>query len=776
MSIPVWSTPTGSLGTVEENTHIVYFLSYVMTPNGNLSFLSGELPNGLTLDTFYGTISGKPSNINTTKDFNFTLRLSNEDGISDRNFSIKITSSYPYWISNSIILENIPPLEVYREERFFETFFEINDPGATSITYDLISGQIPNRLTLEPTGRLSGFITKEAGTYDFRLRATGSVVIEKDFQLVILDGSDNRPPFWSSLPGWIGNLEGNVPFSFDLSGGDSDADSLTFTLHPDDTLPNGLTLNSDGLISGTYVSDAVANFLFRVIISDTHREVIRRFLIRANFTLLDQDIYIIQPPNTTLPANLGTLEIDEDSYFNIQAVSSTAKWIRFELSSGSMPQGLSINLVNGNIEGTVASNCPAGVYVFTIRAYNNFLLEDTMDFSITISPRPIFRKDRVSTIVTGHDRVKFNEFFYNYNIIYNKIFRPDDKNFGITLTNELIIKKYANVEPNNLYNSLEKRIRSVLTPTRFITTPVVNSRMGVICDAVVCLFSDSKQESLSTFVQPQTGLTVKNASVQTIRGILETEFSSPANAFEKWDSNYYETNLNKDSFTVKDHDLYLGKEVMFKNQDIPSPFLNDVIYYAIPLNKNEFRLANTLAGAANNSYVRFNINDIDRPGLLYTYHLAIPIVYAKKGEGQAIVEKLNKEFSTRFYKLDSIELVNAGVLNEEDGEFIVPIIANVNTIEDATIKIKVVDQVITKVDIVNPGKYTSEPTNPIGLNNISIDTEFPQLNATWVKNPVIFDDINVYLRYLVYGDTQTTQQENLVMLWFDPVFTYPNGA
>ena len=156
---------------------------------------------------------------------------------------------------------------------------------------------------------------------------------------------------------------------------------------------------------------------------------------------------------------------------------------------------------------------------------------------------------------------------------------------------------------------------------------------------------------MPSFTVPQG--TFKLASIDIVRDEIQNNLEAPKESFAKWQTDYYNTDIETSTFVSENHDLYTGKSVYFVNQNIPSPFLNDTLYYSIVLSDNTFRLANSLQEALAGQYVRFNVNDSDRPGVYNTAHNAIPICYVTRGEGFGIAQRLANKYNSTF---DSVNL------------------------------------------------------------------------------------------------------------------------
>jgi len=92
---PLWITPAGSLGTINENQPITFILNAIdpdvgPNPTLNFSLTSGSLPPGLSLDSSTGIISGTPDPVLSDTTFNFEITV--DDGLAfiPQLFSITI--------------------------------------------------------------------------------------------------------------------------------------------------------------------------------------------------------------------------------------------------------------------------------------------------------------------------------------------------------------------------------------------------------------------------------------------------------------------------------------------------------------------------------------------------------------------------------------------------------------------------------------------------------------------------------------------------------------
>ncbi len=133
--------------------------------------------------------------------------------------------------------------------------------GCPPYTYAVVGGEFPPGLTLSSNGYITGTPTK-AGTYSFYIRQTDQCGPQGEgnapFVITIQPGAPPVPPLVvtsSALP----TGEVTLPYSATLtaSGGGSASPSWSLT---GGQLPPGLTLSSNGLISGTPSAEGTYTF------------------------------------------------------------------------------------------------------------------------------------------------------------------------------------------------------------------------------------------------------------------------------------------------------------------------------------------------------------------------------------------------------------------------------------------------------------------------------------------------------------------------------------
>ena len=156
MTQPVWITPVGSLGTIQES--IVYRNAVVATDSDPITYriIAGTLPTGIQFLS-NGSLTGIPSPVGRDVISRFTVRATTTSipaRIADRTFSITVTgSNTPAWTtpSGSVV-------SFYTAEQVnFQFEWSDNDPDDV-VAVALVYGQLPGGLTLSSTGLLTGYV------------------------------------------------------------------------------------------------------------------------------------------------------------------------------------------------------------------------------------------------------------------------------------------------------------------------------------------------------------------------------------------------------------------------------------------------------------------------------------------------------------------------------------------------------------------------------------------------------------------------------------------
>jgi Leucine-rich repeat (LRR) protein/fibronectin type 3 domain-containing protein len=308
------------------------------------TIVAGSLPAGLSLNVAAGVISGTPS---VTGTFAFTVQATNSAGYAFRALNITISAS------PSITTSSLPDGGV--GVPYSQT---LASDGTAPITWTVIAGALPVGLSLNTNGVISG-TPSVTGTFAFTVQAHNTV--GDDSQALSINVYAPPSITTLSLPdGAVG-----APYSQTLAA-DGTA-PITWTVIAG-VLPDGLSLDMNGVISGTPVQTGTLSFS-----------------VQAHNTLGD-DSQILSI-NIYAPPSITTLSLPDGAvgapYSQTLAADGTAP-ITWLAIAGDLPAGLSLDTDTGVISGTPTT---ADTYNFTVRATNSVGI-GIQSLSITIDPAP----------------------------------------------------------------------------------------------------------------------------------------------------------------------------------------------------------------------------------------------------------------------------------------------------------------------------------------------------------------------------------------------------
>lgn len=239
---PIWTTPAGDLGTIQEGKFFQLTLSaYDDTTNDAstlyYTMLAGELPNGIQC-TKTGLIAGTPKAVASVQGVpvevsknitsKFTVRVYTEDEneqplrVADRTFSITVTGQdIPEWKTAAGSLGTF----IDGQPVNLQLSYSDPDPDQT-IKIRKIAGELPPGLTLSTTGLIKGHIEPVA-------------LLTAD----ALPGYDVTP--WDKFP-WDTTTRSsskNYQFTLEITDGlDSNLRTFSFFVYSRDDLLSDTTL------------------------------------------------------------------------------------------------------------------------------------------------------------------------------------------------------------------------------------------------------------------------------------------------------------------------------------------------------------------------------------------------------------------------------------------------------------------------------------------------------------------------------------------------------
>lgn len=270
---PVLVTPLPDLRIVAgqnlDNDPGLDLSEFFRDPDSNslrFSALAGSLPmSGNVRITEAGQITGQPE-AEDIGDFRVTLVVSDGSTSATDTFTLSIVSDPTTETNESPVIEPIDMLIVEQGDRInFQVI--ATDSDGDNLVYSL-SNQTADFLSInENNGRIRGNAT-EAGIYPVTIIVSdSSSSSERNFLLRVIS-QENEPPFVDD----INNLVVDSDFNYDVSVffTDADGDQMTFTAV---NLPPGVTISSNGTISGTVMASNRGRHFIQVTADDGNRGI-----------------------------------------------------------------------------------------------------------------------------------------------------------------------------------------------------------------------------------------------------------------------------------------------------------------------------------------------------------------------------------------------------------------------------------------------------------------------------------------------------------------------
>ncbi len=331
---------------------------------GAYTWTATGLPNGLTINSTSGLLSGTPQSSGTfsTVVVRVTDSTSPTPFSNERTYSLTVTGA-----SLSITTASPLPNAVQNAAYSAVTMAATGGTG-TGYSWSLQSGSnLPNGMTLSPAGVLGGTPTA-TGAFNFTVQVTdsGNTTATKPFSLTVSSGLTITTV--SPLPGGTSGAAYG-PVTLTATGGTGAG--YTWSLPPGNNLPGGMTLSSAGVLGGT--PNAAGGYAFTIQVTDSGNTSATKA-----FSLSVAAASTLTISTATLPP--WTVGVP---YSQTLAATGNTGNMTWSVAQGALPTGLGL-AGTGVISGTPTI---AGTANFTAQVADT-ASSTQRALSLTINPAP----------------------------------------------------------------------------------------------------------------------------------------------------------------------------------------------------------------------------------------------------------------------------------------------------------------------------------------------------------------------------------------------------
>ncbi len=321
------------------------------------SIASGALPAGFALATS-GVITGTPTaaSVGTAT---FTVKAADAYGDSATQ-SFTLVVSYP---KLTVTTTSLPGGLV---NTAYASSLAASGGSGSGYSWQVLTGALPAGVTLSTSGSLSGTPTA-TGTSSFTVEVTDSAhntaTQALSIQIATLAVTTTSLPnatVGSPYSTTLAEMGGTAPFTWTITAGSS--------------APGGLTLGTNGVLSGTPTTASGSTpTAFSVTVTDANSN--------SATAVVSLQIYpgtpLVMQTTTLSSATVGT------AYSEGINVNGGVPPYTFSISSGSLPAWASLGTSNGKITGTPAST-DTGSSTFTVKVTDSASQSVTQSYTLTV--------------------------------------------------------------------------------------------------------------------------------------------------------------------------------------------------------------------------------------------------------------------------------------------------------------------------------------------------------------------------------------------------------
>ncbi len=366
-------------GALTAGTAGTAYSTTIVASGGGISYTyavtAGSLPAGLSLATD-GTISGTPT---ADENASFTITATDTHGATG-------TVSYSLAIGPQAPFANGVSATVAANSSANPITLDITGGAAVSVAVDLTGTR--GTATVSGTAVTYTPLAGYSGTDSFTYTATNSAGTSSPATVTITVTA----PTFTFAPAAGALTTGTVGIAYSktiaASGGGAPYDYAITA----GSLPSGLSLATDGTISGAPTADENSSFTITATDSNgTTGTAIYSLQVNA----AGSASFVFTPAAGALPEAMA----GEDYSQAISTTGGTAPLI-YSLSTGTLPPGLILNISTGALSGPLHANTE-GDYSFTIQVEDSHHATATAAYTLKVKAQDISVTDKVVNVPAG---------------------------------------------------------------------------------------------------------------------------------------------------------------------------------------------------------------------------------------------------------------------------------------------------------------------------------------------------------------------------------------